>query len=69
MRDGEQFRPMVHVEDTTDAMIAIIEAEKENVNGEIFNVGGNQMNYKIRTLAVIAVKEMIIIYLQIRTFL
>lgn len=56
MRDGEQFRPMVHVEDTTDAMIAIIEAEKESVNGEIFNVGGNPMNYKIKTLAETAVK-------------
>lgn len=51
MRDGLQFRPMVHIEDTTDAMIAVLEADPICVNKEIFNVGGNAMNYQIETLA------------------
>ncbi len=56
MRDGNQFRPMVHVDDTTDAMIAVLEAPKKKVNGEIFNVGGNNMNYQIKNLAEKTVK-------------
>jgi len=50
MRDGTQYRPMVHVQDTTDVMIKLLKAEKEKINGEIFNVGGDHLNYQIGTL-------------------
>jgi nucleoside-diphosphate-sugar epimerase len=51
MRDGSQWRPMVHVEDTTDVMCLLLEAESEKINGEIFNVGSEQNNYQLGKLA------------------
>lgn len=51
MRDGSQYRPFVHVDDTTDVMIRIIEFEDtEKINGQIFNVGGDELNYQIGQL-------------------
>ncbi|MFD1040630.1 NAD-dependent epimerase/dehydratase family protein [Virgibacillus byunsanensis] len=51
MRDGSQWRPMVHVEDTTDVMCLLLEADTHTVNGEIFNVGSNRNNYQLGQLA------------------
>ena len=50
MRDGTQYRPFVHVQDTTDVMIKMLEVEQSLINGEIFNVGGNELNYQIGPL-------------------
>ncbi|MFT4412569.1 NAD-dependent epimerase/dehydratase family protein [Fredinandcohnia humi] len=51
MRDGSQWRPMIHVQDTTDVMCLLLEAEKDKINGEIFNVGSNRNNYQLGPLA------------------
>jgi len=51
MRDGTQWRPFVHVKDTSAAFMKMLEAEKSLVNGEIFNVGSNDQNYQIFPLA------------------
>ncbi len=51
MRDGKQFRPMVHIEDTTDLMIAMLLFPPEKINGQIFNVGSESNNFQIETLA------------------
>lgn len=51
MRDGSQWRPMVHVEDTTDVMCLLLEADSHIINGEIFNVGSNRNNYQLGPLA------------------
>ena len=51
MRDGTQWRPFVHVKDTSKAFIMTMEADKELVNGQIFNVGSNDQNYQIFQLA------------------
>ena len=51
MRDGEQWRPMVHVQDTARAMLFMIENKNELINGEIFNVGSNDENYTKKHLA------------------
>lgn len=51
MRDGTQWRPFIHVKDTSRAFITILEAEPETVNGEIFNVGSNEQNIRIFDLA------------------
>jgi nucleoside-diphosphate-sugar epimerase len=51
MRDGKQWRPFVHVRDTSNAFIRVIEADLELVNGQIFNVGSNQQNIQIFDLA------------------
>lgn len=51
MRDGRQYRPMVHVQDTTDVMLLLLTADAKNINGEIFNVGGDAINYQMGPLA------------------
>ncbi|MEM5790562.1 MAG: SDR family oxidoreductase [Candidatus Aenigmatarchaeota archaeon] len=51
MRDGNQWRPFVHVKDTSEAFIKVLEAEEELVNKQVFNVGSNDQNYQIFPLA------------------
>jgi nucleoside-diphosphate-sugar epimerase len=36
---GKQYRPNIHIKDMVDAYIMLIEAPKEKIAGEIFNVG------------------------------
>ena len=50
-RPGEQRRPVVHIGDVVEAVIRVLEAQKDVVDGEIFNVGSNDQNYKIIDLA------------------
>lgn len=51
MGGGEQWRPFVHVNDVARALICGLEGDAKRVAGEIFNVGGDDMNYQIRQLA------------------
>jgi nucleoside-diphosphate-sugar epimerase len=51
MRDGKQWRPFVHVKDTSNAFIKILESNRELVNGQVFNVGNNDQNMQIFDLA------------------
>ncbi len=51
MRDGNQWRPMVHVSDTADAQIFMLTANQKLVNGEIFNVGSEENNYQLKDLS------------------
>jgi len=51
MRDGKQWRPFVHVKDTSKAFMKVIEAENDLVNGQIFNVGSDNQNYQVFDLA------------------
>jgi nucleoside-diphosphate-sugar epimerase len=51
MRDGQQWRPFVHVKDTSNAFIKVLETESELVNGQIFNVGSNEQTVQIFDLA------------------
>jgi nucleoside-diphosphate-sugar epimerase len=58
MRDGTQWRPMVHVRDTASAQIFMLTAPAERVNGQIFNVGSEANNYQLGPLAEIVVTTM-----------
>jgi nucleoside-diphosphate-sugar epimerase len=51
MRDGTQWRPMVHVKDTAGAMLFLLNAPRERINGQIFNVGSESNNYRLGPLA------------------
>ena len=51
LRDGTQWRPFVHVKDTSMAFVKVLEAEAELVDGQVFNVGSNDQNYQIFKLA------------------
>ena len=50
MRDGTQWRPMVHVRDTVRAQMFMLEADPAKVNGQIFNVGSAGNVYQIGPL-------------------
>lgn len=45
---GEQYRPLVHVHDAAQAFVEVLEAPKEKVSHQIFNVGDNELNYQIK---------------------
>ena len=51
MRDGKQWRPMVHVRDTAAAQMFMLEAPASSVSGQILNVGSDENNYQIGPLA------------------
>jgi len=51
MRDGTQWRPFIHVKDTSKAFVTVLESPKDKVNGQIFNVGSNEQNIQILALA------------------
>lgn len=51
MRDGSQWRPMLHVQDTTDVMCLMLAADPVAVSGQIFNVGSDRNNYQLGPLA------------------
>jgi nucleoside-diphosphate-sugar epimerase len=51
--DGTPWRPLVHVEDICQAVILALEAPREAVHNEIFNVGDDGQNYRIREIATI----------------
>lgn len=51
MRDGKQWRPFVHVKDTSNAFIKIIESDVELVKSQVFNVGCDEQNTQIFYLA------------------
>lgn len=51
MRDGKQWRPFVHVKDTSGAFIKTLESDKKLVNGQTFNVGSNEQNVQVFDLA------------------
>lgn len=50
MRDGTQWRPMVHVRDTARALMFMLEADSATVNGETYNVGSASNTYQISAL-------------------
>src|SRR5690242_14615320 len=49
--DGTPWRPLVHVEDICRAFLAALEAPRELVHNEAFNVGRTDENYQIRDIA------------------
>lgn len=49
--DGSPWRPLVHVQDICAAILCAIEAPRDAVAGEIFNVGSTEENYRIRDIA------------------
>jgi nucleoside-diphosphate-sugar epimerase len=49
--DGSPWRPLVHIEDISRAFLAILEAPRELVHNEAFNVGRTEENYQVRDIA------------------
>jgi nucleoside-diphosphate-sugar epimerase len=51
MSDGTPCRPLVHVDDICQAILGALEAQREAVCGEAFNVGTETQNYTVREIA------------------
>jgi nucleoside-diphosphate-sugar epimerase len=49
--DGTPWRPLVHVLDICEAIACTLEAPREVVHNEIFNVGITSENYQVREVA------------------
>lgn len=49
--DGTPWRPLVHVEDISRAFLALLEAPRDLVHNEAFNIGMNSENYRVREIA------------------
>jgi nucleoside-diphosphate-sugar epimerase len=49
--DGTPWRPLVHIEDISRACLAILEAPREAIHNQAFNVGSSAENYQMRDIA------------------
>jgi nucleoside-diphosphate-sugar epimerase len=49
--DGAPWRPLVHAQDIAEAFACVLEAPRDLVHSQIFNVGSNEENYRVREIA------------------
>lgn len=49
--DGTPWRPLVHIEDISRAFLAVLEAPRDLVHAEAFNVGRAEDNVQVRDIA------------------
>lgn len=56
--DGTPWRPLVHIEDISQAFLIALTAAREKIHNEAFNVGSSLENYRIRDVAEI-VKDVV----------
>jgi nucleoside-diphosphate-sugar epimerase len=54
--DGKPWRPVIHVKDVARAFLAVLTASADKVHNQAFNVGSNDLNYRVLQLAEIAQK-------------
>ncbi len=51
LSDGTPWRPLVHARDIAKAIMCALEAPREVVHNETFNVGDTRHNYQVRQIA------------------
>lgn len=51
LSDGTPWRPIVHIRDICRAICCALEAPRESIHNEAFNIGSNAENYRIRQIA------------------
>jgi nucleoside-diphosphate-sugar epimerase len=51
LSDGSAWRPLVHVRDIARATVALLEAPREAIHNQAFNIGSEDQNVRIRELA------------------
>ena len=58
MRDGKQWRPMIHIHDTSNAIIFMLKQSSDKVNAQIFNAGSSDNVYQLGNLAERVIKSL-----------
>lgn len=53
LSDGTPWRPMVHIDDVALAALCGVEAPREAIHAEAFNIGRDEDNYQIKDMAAI----------------
>jgi len=56
--DGSAWRPFVYIKDVAGAMIAVLDAPKDSIHKQTFNIGNTNSNYQIKEIAEIISKQM-----------
>lgn len=51
MSDGRAWRPLLHISDMSQAFLKVMEAPREAVHNQAFNVGNEEDNWQIRDIA------------------
>lgn len=51
LSDGTPWRPIVHIEDISRAFLAALEADRDAIHDQAFNVGAESENYQVRQIA------------------
>jgi len=54
--DGKPWRPVIHVKDVARAFLTVLRAPTSKIHNRAFNVGSNDLNYRVIQLAEIAKK-------------
>jgi nucleoside-diphosphate-sugar epimerase len=49
--DGSPWRPLVHVLDICEAVACVLDAPRDAIHGEVFNVGHDADNHQVRGIA------------------
>jgi nucleoside-diphosphate-sugar epimerase len=49
--DGTPWRPLTHIEDISRAFLAVVEAPREVIHDEAFNIGRDEDNHQVRDIA------------------
>ena len=49
--DGTPWRPLVHALDIAKAIACVLDAPRDAVHGQVFNVGDTRHNYRVREVA------------------
>jgi nucleoside-diphosphate-sugar epimerase len=51
--DGTPWRPLIHIRDIIGAMLSVLDAPRDVVHNQVFNIGRTEENYRVRDLAAI----------------
>lgn len=51
LSDGLPWRPLVHIEDVSDALCFLLKAPRESIHNQAFNVGHKENNIQVKTIA------------------
>ena len=49
--DGKQWRPFLHIKDAVESYKLVMNAKREKITGEIFNVGSDDQNHELLQVA------------------